>query len=74
LSYAPPEKVKDLIESLRKEAVEIEKSCIDICFHMKGVTFNEAWGMSPHQRSTIVQYINQVYKDRAEAASGKKSM
>lgn len=41
---------------------------------MKGVTFNEAWGMSPQQRTKIVEYINKIYKDRAEVTSGKKTM
>jgi len=41
---------------------------------MKGVTWNEAWGMSPKQRNKIVGYINKIYKDREEAQTGKKSM
>ncbi len=41
---------------------------------MKGVTWNEAWGMSPRQRNKIVEYINKIYKDQEEAYSGKKSM
>jgi hypothetical protein len=41
---------------------------------MKGVTWNEVWGMSPTQRNKIVQYLNKVYKAREEAMSGKKTM
>jgi hypothetical protein len=41
---------------------------------MKGVTWNEAWGMSPVQRNKIVEYVNKIYKEQEEAQTGKKSM
>lgn len=53
---------------------DIEDGCIELCFHMKGVTYNEAWGMSPRQRNKIIAYINKVYREREEAQSGKQSM
>ena len=52
----------------------IEQGCIELCYHMKGVTWNEAWGMSPTQRVKIIKYVNKVYKEQDEAYSGKKSM
>lgn len=41
---------------------------------MKGVTWNEVWGMSPEQRNKIVKYLNKVYKEREEAMTGKRTM
>jgi len=52
----------------------IEQGCIELCYHMKGVTWNEAWGMSPRQRNKMITYINKIYKEREEAQTGKKSM
>jgi len=53
----------------------IEQSCIDVCYHMKGgLTLNEAWSISHMQRNKIITYVNKIYKDQAEAASGKKHM
>lgn len=41
---------------------------------MKGVSWNEVWGMSPMQRNKIVGFLNNVYKKREEAMTGKKTM
>lgn len=53
---------------------DIEESCIALCYHMKGVTWNEVWGMSPLQRNKMVVYINKMNKEQEEAYSGKKSL
>lgn len=74
LSVASPDEIRDYLQNIRKEAAEVEQSCIELCYHMKGVTFNEAWGMSPLQRNKIVSYINKVYKEQEEAYTGKKSL
>jgi len=52
----------------------IETSCTELVFHMNGITLNEAWTLSPLQRNKMVAFLNKIYKDRAEAASGKKNM
>lgn len=41
---------------------------------MKGVTFNEAWGMSPQQRNKIIIYINKMNKEQEELYTGKKTL
>ena len=74
MSYASTEEIRDYLDTLSDERNTIEETCMDICFHMKGVSWNEAWGMSAEQRSGIIKYVNKVYQEREEAQTGKKSM
>lgn len=74
LSNAPAEEIKDYLDSLRAETAGIEKQCIEVCYHMKGVTWNEVWGMSPEQRGKIIKFVNKIYKEREEAQSGQQQM
>lgn len=41
---------------------------------MNGVMYNEAWGMSPLQRSNILDFIVDIRKRENEAVSGKTHM
>lgn len=41
---------------------------------MNGVTYNEAWGMSPLQRASIIEFIVDMRKKEAEMISGKEQM
>ena len=45
-----------------------------LCFHMNGVTYNEAWGMSSIQRKHIIEFIVEIKKKESEAASGTQLM
>ena len=74
MTHASGEDIKNHIDNLQEESDSIEQQCIDVSYHMKGVTWNEVWGMSPAQRSKIIQYVNKIYKDREEASSGKQQM
>lgn len=74
LATASAEEARSYLEKLREEADKIEESCIQVCYHMKGVTWNEVWGMSPDQRGKIIEYVNKIYKQREEAMTGKKTM
>lgn len=47
---------------------------IEICYHMKGITWDDAWGMAPRHREKIVDYINEQYKAQREAMTGKQEM
>ena len=41
----------------------IERTIIEICFHMNGgVTWEEAWGMSCTQRHAVIDYVNKMNK------------
>ncbi len=74
MSYASEEDIKDHLETLQKDTDDIEEQCRSVCYHMKGVTWNEAWGMSPSQRSGIIQYVNKIYAEKEKAQSGKQQM
>ena len=41
---------------------------------MNGVTYNEAWGMSPQQRGNILEFMTEIKKTEAAALSGKEQM
>lgn len=41
---------------------------------MNGVTYNEAWGISPLQRANIIDFIVDMKKKEVEALSSKKQM
>ena len=41
---------------------------------MNGVTYNEAWGMSPIQRNNILEFILDMRKKESEAISGTQQM
>lgn len=74
MSFASEEEIKNHLDILQKETNDIEEQCQSVCYHMKGVTWNEAWGMSPSQRINIIQYVNKIYKEREEAQTGKQRM
>ena len=74
MTYASTEDIKSHLDSLQEDSDSIEQQCIDVSYHMKGVTWNEVWGMSPEQRSKIIKNVNKIYKDREEAQTGKKHM
>lgn len=39
-----------------------------ICYAMKGgITWDDAWGMSPEQRNNVVRWINDVLEKKQEA-------
>lgn len=74
MTLASAKEVKDYLERLRVEYDGIEEQCIEVCFHMKGVTWNEVWGMSPDQRVKIIKYVNNINKKREEQQSGVTHM
>ena len=74
LSHSPAEEIKSYLETLREETDAIENQCMEVSFHMKGVTWNEVWGMSPEQRGKIIAFVNKIYKEREAAQSGKTQM
>lgn len=74
LSHAPAEEIKNFLDGLREETDSIENQCMEVAFHMKGVTWNEVWGMSPEQRGKIIKFVNKIYKEREEAQTGVKQM
>ncbi len=37
-----------------------------------GVTWTEAWTMSPLQRNKVIEYINKIIQAEEEAITGKK--
>lgn len=41
---------------------------------MNGVSYTEAWGMSPKQRGNILEFMTDIKKQEAEAISGKQQM
>ena len=60
-----------LLERLEQEQENIEDQIIVICGSMEGgVTWNEAWAMSPDHRNKILEYL----KKKMEAMSGKEYM
>jgi len=74
LSTAPAEEIKSYLEMLRVDTAAIENQCMEVSFHMKGVTLNEVWGMSPEQRGKIIKFVNKIYKEREAAQTGKQQM
>lgn len=45
-----------------------------LCYHMNGVTYNEAWGMSSKQRKNILEFIVDMKKRESNAISGTQQM
>ena len=41
---------------------------------MNGVTYNEAWGISPNQRARMIDFILDMKKKESDAISGKQQM
>lgn len=74
LTHASTEEVKNYLEKLRDEHDSIEEQCVEICFHMNGVTWNDVWGMSPLQRVKIIKYVNKINKEREEQRTGQTQM
>ena len=74
MSYAPAEEIKNYLDTLREDTDSIEKQCMEVAFHMKGVTWNEVWGMSPEQRGKLISFVNKIYKEREEAQTGTTQM
>ncbi len=63
--FLPPEQLVDLIENLKKEAVNIKKQIADICYHMNGgIEWNNAWGLSFEDRELIIKVINKKLKEQ----------
>jgi len=75
LISAEPEQIGDHIKMLERETKEIKSSIIDVCYHMRGgVTRQEAMMMSPAERIEHIEYISNVYKEKAAAMTGQESM
>jgi hypothetical protein len=74
LSQAPAEEIKNYLDGLREETDAIENQCMEVAFHMKGVTWNEVWGMSPEQRGKIIRFVNKIYQEREASQTGKTQM
>jgi len=62
------------LETLKLASEQIEQEIILLCYHMNGVTYNEAWGMSPDQRKNILEFILDIKKRESELISGTKQM
>ena len=62
------------METLKLASEQIEQEIILLCYHMNGVTYNEAWGMSPDQRKNILEFILDIKKRESELISGTKQM
>lgn len=41
---------------------------------MNGVSYNEAWGMSPLQRKNIIEFLTEMRKREQALISGKQHM
>jgi len=65
-----PEQIKDLIESLKRSAWELEQQILGICYHMSSVTYDNAWAMSAKERETTIKYINKRIEAQNEANKG----
>ena len=74
MTRASTKEVKSYLERLRVEYDGIEEQCIEICFHMRGVTWNDVWGMSPEQRTKVIKYVNKINKQKQEQQSGQEQM
>lgn len=60
---------------LRKDTEAIEQSVIELVYHMKGgITWTEAWEISPEDRNRIIKYINKVYETQESVITGKQKM
>jgi hypothetical protein len=70
MSNRDPEQIKDLIESLKRSAWDIEQQILGICYHMPSVTYENAWGMSSKERDTTIKYINKRIEAQNEANKG----
>ena len=62
------------METLKLASEQIEQEIIMLCYHMNGVTFNEAWGISPTQRKNILEFILDMKKRESAAISGTEQM
>jgi len=68
LSTATVEEIKGHIRKLDKYCESVEHQIFMICYAMKGgVTWNDAWGMSPLQRNNVIKWINEVIEKKQEA-------
>ena len=47
---------------------------MQVVYHGNGVTWDEAWGMSAHDRNNIIKYINQIREEEEAQITGKRKM
>lgn len=53
------DKIRNTIREMNKEVEMIESQIVDICYYMKGgITWNDAWMLSPRQREKIVKSLS----------------
>lgn len=64
----PPEKIEEMIDSIRQDAKAFIKTIADIVIYGNGISYNEAWNMSYEERKIIVDSI----EEKVSASSGKK--
>ena len=74
LTFSTPDEIKEQLETLKDASEQIEYEIITLCYYMNGVTYNEAWGMSPTQRTNILEFVADIKKKEAAALSGKEQM
>lgn len=75
MTIASPYEIKNLLEQYKDQSEKIEENIIEICYHMKGgISWLEAWSMSPLQRNKIVEYINKIMQAQEEQMTGKKQL
>lgn len=64
----PPEKLSDLINSYARDAESLKEQIFDICYFIKGVDYNSAWGMSFSDRDLAIKIINKRLKEQNPGA------
>ncbi len=71
MSAAAPQEIEDHLEYLEKSTEGIERQITEIVYHMNGgVTWTEAWILSPQQRNNIIEFLNKIN----EKSSGKQQL
>ena len=71
MSAATPQEIENHLEYLEKSTEGIERQITEIVYHMNGgVTWTEAWILSPQQRNNIIEFLNKIN----EKSSGKQQL
>lgn len=62
------EEVEKILTGLQKQSKAITKQIIEICWYMRGgITWDEAWRLSPEERKQIFELINENIKRTKES-------
>lgn len=45
-----------------------------VVYHCNGITWDEAWGMSPKHRTSIIKYHNELIEEQNAQLTGQRQM